>query len=52
MSTGKSGPAAAERFAEQALALTPGRIPAAVRRRAEELRIDVGGLCVAPRGTR
>jgi len=43
--------AAAERLAEQALALTPERIPAGVRRRAEELLIDVVGLCVAARGT-
>jgi 2-methylcitrate dehydratase PrpD len=41
----------AERLAEQALALTPERIPPAVRRRAEELLIDVVGLCVAARGT-
>jgi len=51
MSAGTTGPAAAERFAEQALALTPERIPATVRRRAEELLIDVVGLCVAARGT-
>ena len=51
MSAGTSGPAAAERFAEQALALTPDRIPAVVRRRAEDLLVDVVGLCVAARGT-
>jgi 2-methylcitrate dehydratase PrpD len=38
-------------MAEQALALTPERIPPAVRRRAEELLIDVVGLCVAARRT-
>jgi 2-methylcitrate dehydratase PrpD len=46
-----SGRAAAERLAEQALALTPDRVPAPVRRRAEELLIDVVGLCVAARRT-
>jgi 2-methylcitrate dehydratase PrpD len=46
----KSGEAAAERFAAQALALTPERVPAAVRRRAEDLLVDVVGLCVAARG--
>jgi 2-methylcitrate dehydratase PrpD len=42
---------AAERLAEQALSLTPERIPPAVRRRADELLIDVVGLCVAARRT-
>jgi 2-methylcitrate dehydratase PrpD len=46
-----AGSAAAERMAEQALALAAERIPAGVRRRAEELLIDVVGLCVAARGT-
>lgn len=46
-----AGHAAAERLAEQALALTPEKIPAGVRRRAEELLVDVVGLCVAARGT-
>src|SRR5689334_18819975 len=44
-------PSVGERLAEQALALTPEQIPPAVRRRAEELLIDVVGLCVAARGT-
>ncbi len=43
--------AVAERIAEQALALTPETIPASVRLRAEELLIDVVGLCVAARHT-
>ncbi len=46
----KSGAAVAEKVAEQALALTPERIPAVVRRRAEDLLVDVVGLCVAARG--
>ena len=41
----------AEKLAGRALALTPGRIPAAVRSRVEELLIDVVGLCVAARHT-
>jgi 2-methylcitrate dehydratase PrpD len=41
----------AETIAEQAAALTPDKIPAAVRARAEELLIDVAGLCVAARST-
>ena len=51
MKTPDTGFAAAEKLADQALALTPERIPAGVRRRAEELLIDVVGLCVAARGT-
>lgn len=50
MSAIKSGQAAAERFAAQALALTPERVPASVRRRTEDLLVDVVGLCVAARG--
>jgi 2-methylcitrate dehydratase PrpD len=41
----------AETLADKVLALTPDRIPAAVRARAEELFIDVAGLCVAARKT-
>ena len=41
----------AETIAEQAAALTPDKIPAAVRARAEELLIDVAGLCIAARNT-
>jgi 2-methylcitrate dehydratase PrpD len=44
-----AGFSAAERLAEQALGLTPERIPAGVRRRAEELLMDVVGLCIAAR---
>lgn len=43
--------AVAERIAEQALAITSETIPASVRRRTEELLIDVVGLCVAARNT-
>src|SRR5512146_287916 len=39
----------AEALAAEVSALTPERIPASVRRRAEELLIDVVGLCVAAR---
>ncbi|MBX9811910.1 MAG: MmgE/PrpD family protein [Burkholderiales bacterium] len=41
----------AELIAEQCLALTPENIPVSVRTRAEELLIDVIGLCVAARNT-
>ncbi|MBM3357840.1 MAG: MmgE/PrpD family protein [Betaproteobacteria bacterium] len=40
-----------EAVAEKAAALRPERIPAAVRRRAEDLLVDVIGLCVSARGT-
>jgi 2-methylcitrate dehydratase PrpD len=40
-----------ERLADQALALEPERIPDGVRKRAEELLIDIVGLCIAARGT-
>lgn len=43
--------AVAERLAEQTLALTVDAIPAEVLARAEELLIDVVGLCVAARNT-
>lgn len=43
--------AIAERLADQAAALTAEKIPAEVRARAEELLIDVVGLCVAARDT-
>jgi 2-methylcitrate dehydratase PrpD len=45
------GLAVAEQLADQALALSAERIPDGVRRRAEELLIDVVGLCVAARKT-
>lgn len=45
------GTAVAEQIAEQAIALTAGALPETVRARAEELLIDVVGLCVAARGT-
>lgn len=41
----------AERLADQALALQAESIPEVVRARAEELLIDVVGLCVAARNT-
>jgi len=41
----------AEILADKAAALTPDGIPAPVRTRAEELLIDVIGLCVAARNT-
>lgn len=41
----------AEILADKVAALTPERIPASVRGRAEELLIDVAGLCVAARNT-
>lgn len=43
--------AVAEKLAEQTIALTVDAIPAAVLARAEELLIDVVGLCVAARNT-
>ncbi|RPJ44955.1 MAG: MmgE/PrpD family protein [Betaproteobacteria bacterium] len=43
--------AVAERLADQAAALSAEQLPAAVRTRAEELLIDVVGLCVAARNT-
>jgi 2-methylcitrate dehydratase PrpD len=43
--------AVAEKLAAQALALDPDAIPAEVLARAEELLIDVVGLCVAARNT-
>lgn len=43
--------AVAERLADQSAALTVEAIPAVVRARAEELLVDVVGLCVAARHT-
>ena len=43
--------AVAERLADQSAALTVEGIPAVVRARAEELLVDVVGLCVAARST-
>lgn len=43
--------AIAERLADQAAALTSDQLPQAVRARAEELLVDVIGLCVAARNT-
>lgn len=42
---------AAEILADKILALRPEAIPAAVRERAEQLLIDVVGLCIAARNT-
>jgi 2-methylcitrate dehydratase PrpD len=41
--------AVAEDLAERIAALEPGRLPAAVRRKCEDLLIDVVGLCVTAR---
>jgi 2-methylcitrate dehydratase PrpD len=46
-----SAQSVAEVLADQALRLRGDAIPAAVRERAEQLLIDVVGLCVAARGT-
>jgi len=46
-----SGSSVAEILADKVAALTPERIPASVRARAEALLIDVVGLCVAARNT-
>ena len=43
--------AVAEKLADQSAAVAAGAIPPAVRARAEELLIDVVGLCVAARNT-
>lgn len=51
MSAPTAAESASEKLIERALALTPEKIPAAVRARAEELLIDVIGLCVAARNT-
>src|SRR5256714_12704978 len=39
----------AERLADASASLSPEGIPAQVRRRCEDLLVDVGGLCVAAR---
>ena len=44
-------PSVAEQLVDRLAALTPERIPAAVRKRCEELLIDIGGLCVAARNS-
>lgn len=44
-------PSASEILAEKVLALRAEAIPAAVRERAEQLLIDVAGLCLAARNT-
>ncbi len=41
----------AERLVDKVVALAPGRIPAEVRMRCEDLLVDVAGLCVAARNT-
>jgi 2-methylcitrate dehydratase PrpD len=51
MNTPAPGPSVSENLADKVLALTPDRIPAAVRARTEDLLIDVVGLCVAARDT-
>ena len=49
MTTTTTGPAVAERLADAVIALRQRTLPAALRARAEELLIDVSGLCVAAR---
>jgi 2-methylcitrate dehydratase PrpD len=51
MSANLPAVAVAEIIAEKIATITPENIPASVRRRAEELFIDVVGLCVAARRT-
>jgi 2-methylcitrate dehydratase PrpD len=51
MNAPTSAQSVAEILAEKAVALRPEAIPAAVRERAEQLLIDVVGLCVAARDT-
>ncbi|MFN7087201.1 MAG: MmgE/PrpD family protein [Burkholderiales bacterium] len=51
MNASSTAKSVAETIAGQCLALTPADIPATVRTRAEELLIDVTGLCVAARNT-
>ena len=51
MNAPSAGTAVAESLAERILALRGEAIPASVRRRTEELLIDVVGLCVAARRT-
>ena len=51
MNTPSPSASVAEQLADKVLSLAPGTIPAAVRARAEELLIDVVGLCVAARRT-
>ncbi len=51
MNAPSAGTAVAESLAERILALPGEAIPASVRRRTEELLIDVVGLCVAARRT-
>jgi 2-methylcitrate dehydratase PrpD len=49
MTTDSSGAAVAERLADAVIALKDRPLPPALRARAEELLIDVAGLCVAAR---
>ena len=51
MTTSSEIASVSETLADGVTALSIERIPAAVRARAEELLIDVAGLCVAARGT-
>ena len=44
-------PTVAEELAERIVAVRTERLPAAVRRTAEDLVLDVAGLCLAARGT-
>ena len=49
--TGPAAPAIAETIAEWAAAVDSGALPAAVRRVAGHMLLDVAGLCVAARGS-
>lgn len=51
MNAPSPAPSVTQILAEKVAALGPGNIPAPVRERAEQLLIDVVGLCVAARGT-
>jgi 2-methylcitrate dehydratase PrpD len=51
MNPSSNVPSVAETLVDRVAALTPEKIPAAVRERAEQLLIDVVGLCVAARNT-
>jgi len=51
MNATPNAPSVAESLIERVAAITPDRIPPAVRQRAEQLVIDVVGLCIAARNT-
>jgi len=49
MTSSRAEPSVAEQLSARIVARAPGRLPQAVRRKCEELLIDVIGLCVAAR---